>query len=234
MSGARYDAVAEFYEAGWTDVYDDSASVALFDLLGPVAGLSVLDIACGHGRITRELARRGAQVVGVDLSAELLEKGKAIERANPLGVHYRHADVSSDLATRSQTFDAVSCSFGLSDIDDLDGCIHTVAAALRPVGRFVCSLLHPCFPGSGETSGSWPTSGSYYDEGRWVPAGRDSTLRRQVGANHRTLSTYMNAFRRFGLSIDALIEPLPPLAWSEKSLAAANFPVFLVVRCMKD
>jgi hypothetical protein len=37
-----------------------------------------------------------------------------------------------------------------------------------------------------------------------------------------------------GLSIDALIEPLPPSAWREKGLASASYPVFLVVRCLKD
>ncbi len=71
MALARYDAVADFYVSGF-DATDDPASAALLDVLGPVAGLRVLDAACGHGRITRELARRGAAVVGVDISGKLL------------------------------------------------------------------------------------------------------------------------------------------------------------------
>jgi 2-polyprenyl-3-methyl-5-hydroxy-6-metoxy-1,4-benzoquinol methylase len=63
MVQARYDAVAEFCIEGF-DSIDDPASRALLDPFGPVAGLRVLDVACGHGRITRELARRGATVVG--------------------------------------------------------------------------------------------------------------------------------------------------------------------------
>lgn len=58
MTPARYDAVADFYVSGF-DSTDDQVSAALLDLLGPVAGLRVLDVACGHGRLTRELARRG-------------------------------------------------------------------------------------------------------------------------------------------------------------------------------
>ena len=68
MTSVRYDDVADFYSSGWLDVYDDAVSLALFDLLGPVSDLCVLDLACGHGRISREIARRGARVVGVDLS----------------------------------------------------------------------------------------------------------------------------------------------------------------------
>ena len=60
--------MADFYAARF-DAIDEPASVALLDLLGEPAGLRVLDAACGHGRIARELARRGADVTGVDISA---------------------------------------------------------------------------------------------------------------------------------------------------------------------
>lgn len=76
MAQARYDAVAEFYIQGF-DSIDDPASRALLDLLGPVTGLRVLDVARGHGRITRELARRGASVLGVDLSGALITRALA-------------------------------------------------------------------------------------------------------------------------------------------------------------
>src|SRR4029079_9988271 len=93
---------------------------------------------------------------------------------------------------------------GLSDIDDLDGAIAAVSAALRPRGCFVFSILHPCFAGGKDVSGSWPTAGSYYDEGFWTAQEALSTLRRQVGANHRMLSTYLNALRRHSLWLDKI------------------------------
>jgi 2-polyprenyl-3-methyl-5-hydroxy-6-metoxy-1,4-benzoquinol methylase len=83
MVQARYDAVADFYISGF-DSTDDSASVAFLDLLGPVAGLRVLDVACGHGRITRELARRGADVAGIDISGNLIRKALETEQNEPL------------------------------------------------------------------------------------------------------------------------------------------------------
>jgi hypothetical protein len=103
----------------------------------------------------------------------------------------------------------VTCNFGLSDVDDLAGALAAVGITLRPGGCFVFSILHPCFPGTAEVSGSWPPSARYDDEGRWTADGALSSLRRQVGANHRMLSTYLNAFRRHGLWLDELAEPAP-------------------------
>lgn len=233
MTRARYDDVADFYAEGWSDAVDDPASVALLDLLGDVAGARVLDVACGHGRITRALARRGAHVVGVDVSAALVAKAESLEAEHPLAVRYVTGDIAGAVGLDEAGFDAATCNFGLSDIDDLDGCLAAVARALRPGGRFVCAILHPCFVGGGEVSGSWPPTGSYYGEGWWAADGSLSTLRQHVGANHRMLSTYLNTFVRHGLLIDMTVEPEPAEAWARTSPEAARSPVFLVVRCVR-
>lgn len=231
MTPARYDAVADFYVSGF-DSTDDPVSAALLDLLGPVAGLRVLDAACGHGRLTRELARRGAEVVGVDVSGNLLGKAQEREQEEPLGIRYVQADVTTPGILGNRQFDKVTCSFGLSDIDDLDGAIAAVCAALRPGGHFAFSILHPCFAGGQDVSGSWPTAGSYYDEGWWTAQDALSTLRRQVGANHRMLSTYLGTLRRHDLWLDQLAEPLPPPDW-DQAHDADRKPVFLVARSLK-
>jgi SAM-dependent methyltransferase len=257
MTVARYDAAADFYAAEF-DSADDPASLALLELLGPVAGQRVLDIACGHGRISRELARRGATVTGVDISAALLERARAAERAEPLGIAYLLADIAARPAASATGataaaarpaaaatgtaappvpagagYDAVTCSFALSDIDDLDGALAAASAALRPGGRFVFSILHPCFPGGDDISGSWPDDGRYYDEGWWQPTAPRSALRRRVGGNHRTLATYMNTLRRHGLWLDEAAEPLPPPQW-DREHRADRTPVFLAARCLRQ
>lgn len=235
MTGsARYDAVADFYAAGWSDDLDDPVSACLLDLLGVVDGRRVLEMACGHGRITRELARRGAGVVGVDVSGQLIDKATAEETRAPLGIRYIHADVTEAGLLEEDTFDAVVCGFGLSDIDDLDGALATAHRVLRPAGIFVFSILHPCFPGGTGVSGSWPSDGSYHDEGWWQADGSLSTLRQQVGANHRSLSTYLNTFRRHGLVLDETVEPSPPEEWAATRPEVARFPVYWVARCVKE
>jgi SAM-dependent methyltransferase len=193
----------------------------------------VLDLACGHGRVSRELARLGAQVTGVDLSAALLAKARAQEEATPLGIHYLHAD-AADAPELPAAFDAVVCNFGLADIDDLDGTLATARRVLAPGGSFVFSILHPCFAGTDVVAGTWPADGRYHDEGFWTPSTASSALRRRVGANHRTLSTYVNTLSRHGLSITAMTEPDPPAEWkTDDRREAARFPVFLVARCTK-
>jgi SAM-dependent methyltransferase len=230
---ARYDAVAEFYADGWADQIQDPATSALLDLVCDVRGASVVDIACGHGRVSRALARRGAQVLGIDLSAALIDRAKAIESDEPLGIEYRVGDATSPAALDGCTFDAACCSMALSDIDDLDGVVATVARILERGAPFVVSLLHPCFAGGDEVSGSWPTTKTYYDEEWWSADGNASTLRKRVGANHRMLSTYLNAFVRFGFAVDECREPPPPEDWTSRNPLAATRPVFLVARFLK-
>jgi 2-polyprenyl-3-methyl-5-hydroxy-6-metoxy-1,4-benzoquinol methylase len=231
MTPARYDAVADFYVSGF-DSTGDPATQALLDLLGPVAGLRVLDVACGHGRITRELARRGAQMTGIDISGNLIGKAIKTEQDERLGIRYLHADIAAPGVLGPGGFDAAVCNFGLSDIDDLDAAITEISAALPPGGHFTWSILHPCFTGGKDISGSWPPGGSYYDEGHWMAQERKSSLRRQVGANHRTLSTYLGTLRRHGLWLDQLAEPRPGPDW-DQAHDADRKPVFLAARFVK-
>jgi SAM-dependent methyltransferase len=232
MTQARYDAVADFYTSGF-DSTGDPATQGLLDLLGPVAGLRVLDVACCHGRITRELARRGAQALGIDISGQLIRKARENEENEPLGLRYLHADIAAPGVLGGDRFDVATCNFGLSDIDDLDAAITAVSAALPPRGCFVFSILHPCFAGGKDISGAWPADGSYYGEGHWTAGEAKSALRRQVGANHRMLSTYFSTLRRHGLWLDQVAEPRPEPDW-DQAHDADRKPVFLVARLVKQ
>jgi SAM-dependent methyltransferase len=230
---ARYDQVADNYVSEHGSA-DDPVSSSVLAMVGPLAGQRVLDIACGHGRLSRELASCGARVTGVDISAALIAKAQAAESLQSLGITYVVADIARWRPFEPAAFDVVTCNFGLSDIDDLGACADAVAASLRPGGIFVFGILHPCFAGGRDVSGSWPSGRTYYDEGRWTADGALSTLRRVVGANHRTLSTYVNALHAHGLILDQLAEPRPTAGWAASRPDAASFPVFLVARCVRQ
>jgi ubiquinone/menaquinone biosynthesis C-methylase UbiE len=228
---ARYDDVADYYASGWTDDLTDPVTVSLFDVLGDVAGQRVLDGACGHGRISRGLARNGASVVGVDLSAAMLSKAEEFERHEPHGIRYIHADAAAPGLLHGDEYDAAVCSMGLSDIDDLDGALTNIRRLLRPGGVFAFAMLHPCFPGIEGVSAAWPSDGTYYDERFWQADASLSTLRQQVGANHRTLSTYLNTLHHHGFTLTRTAEPQPRIEPSSPRAAMTRFPVFLVAAC---
>jgi 2-polyprenyl-3-methyl-5-hydroxy-6-metoxy-1,4-benzoquinol methylase len=217
---ARYDAAADAYVKMFGDAVDDPATSALLELLGDVRQMRLLDAPCGEGRVARELARRGADVTGVDISLALLERARDAETRGPLGVDYVHADVSSAGSLAGERFDGVVCNFGLSDIDDLEGVLQTYRRVLSANGRFVFSILHPWFPGLNDLA-----SGGYYQEGWWRADAAGSDLRRDVGSNHRTLSTYLNALRRHCFTLDEIAEPPPPSEWPVDSV-----PMFFVGR----
>ncbi len=229
---ARYDAIADFYDGVVGNDVSDPATSALLQLLGDVSGRRVLDLACGQGRVARELARGAATVVGADISQALLHRARAAEDDEPLGVTYLETDVTSAGALKGEVFDAVVCNFGLSDIDDLDAALTTVARVLPSGATFVFSILHPCFPGCGaDAPSSWPPGGGYYQEGWWLAS--NPGFRGQVGANHRMLSTYLNLLLRHRLVIERLSEPEPGREWTDRRPAADPVPVYLVVRCRK-
>jgi 2-polyprenyl-3-methyl-5-hydroxy-6-metoxy-1,4-benzoquinol methylase len=233
---ARYDLIADFYLDLTGPDAGDPAAVTLLELMGDVRGKRVLDIACGHGRVARELARRGGHVTGVDISARLLGLARQAETAGPLGITYLQHDIASGAALRGESFDAVACNHGLADIDDLQGALRTTARVLRPGGRFVFSILHPCFPGwDQDTPSSWPPPGGYYAEGWWLAA--HPGIRGKAGSSHRMLSTYFNALIQHSLVIDRAAEPMPgPRSLARQRAAqpgAGPPPVLLVVRCRR-
>lgn len=229
---ARYDTVAAFYEQFAQDVYDDPPMAALLRLLGDIATHRILDLACGQGRLSRELARRGAQVVGVDISPAMLERAHASEIQQPLHITYRQTDASSPTAFSGEVFDGVTCNFGLSDIDDLEGVITNVSRLLRPGGFFAFSILHPCFPGwqSVQASPSWSPEQGYYREGWWRAPAPAQGLRPKVGANHRMLSSYLSLFAQKQLMLEEMLEPSPTADWLAETPPAGSVPVYLVAR----
>jgi len=152
---ARYDEFAEWYQQWIGDAPPLIAVQA--GLLPAVTGERVLDIACGQGRMSRYLARLGADVVGVDISAAMLGKARA---ASPDDIAYIRADITQHPAWwDGRPFDGCTCELALMDIDDLAGALSTVTAVLRPGGWFVASIVHPCFPGSERGRPSWPPEG---------------------------------------------------------------------------
>ncbi|MGC9668236.1 demethylmenaquinone methyltransferase [Planosporangium sp. 12N6] len=102
-------------------------------------GERVLDLGAGTGVSTEELAQSGAYAVGADLSLGMLQAGHARRPQVPL-----LAGDALALPFADGTFDAVTISFALRNIVDVDAALREMARVTRPGGRLVvCEFSHP-------------------------------------------------------------------------------------------
>lgn len=180
----------------------------LWALLGDVRGLRVLDAGCGTGYLAGLLRERGAEVTGIDLSAEMI----AIARADHPGIRFLQDSVSTLASLEDATFDAVVSNYVLMDAPDLQGAASSLHRILRPGGVAVVIFSHPCFPqgrreeapDGSATTYRWDFP--YFEEGRRVdPPWKHFT--REFIWFHRPLSAYWKAFQRAGFTVEDFQEP---------------------------
>jgi SAM-dependent methyltransferase len=114
------------------------------DALELEPGERVLDLACGFGRHSVELARRGLRVTGLDLSRPSLERARTAADAAGVGVDFVHGDMRRLPWTGE--FDAainLYSSFGYFATEaENQGALDEVARALEPGGRFLLETAH--------------------------------------------------------------------------------------------
>ena len=116
----------------------------LLDACGGVGSLRVLDLGCGQGWFSRQLARRGARVVGLDLSPEMLRHARRHEEEDPLGIEFVEMDAASATNHWSRgSFDQVTACMSLQDMAEPRAAIAAAQQLLDPNGRLVFSVPHP-------------------------------------------------------------------------------------------
>ena len=146
---AYYDDIAKQYQKSKTLPFREFVEWYSYrKLLGNIAGKSVLDLACGEGFYTRRIKENGAgRVIGVDLSARMIELARKQEAANPLKIDYIVGDVLK--LGEIGRFDLVVASYLLNYARTkeqlLDMC-RTIAVNLKPGGRFVSINNNPDQP----------------------------------------------------------------------------------------
>jgi SAM-dependent methyltransferase len=121
-------------------------SPAAEHLLNVQAGETILDVACGNGTFPRRLAVLGAQVIATDFSTELLEHARRY--TDSPSIEYRQVDATDTtqlLALGEKRFDAAVCNMALMDMTTIEPLIQTLPRLLKPGGRFVFTIPHPCF-----------------------------------------------------------------------------------------
>jgi 2-polyprenyl-3-methyl-5-hydroxy-6-metoxy-1,4-benzoquinol methylase len=111
-------------------------------------GERVLDIACGNGLYARRMAALGAEVVAFDFSEELIARAREHNSTHASHIQYHVVDATDEnalLALGKRQFSAALCSMALFDMADIHPLLHALNHLLLPGGRFVFSIIHPCF-----------------------------------------------------------------------------------------
>src|SRR5918911_3883650 len=107
----RWD--ASRYDAGYSFVWKHGAGV--IELLAPLAGEHILDVGCGTGHLTAQIAASGAQVVGIDRSDEMI----ATARRNYPALRFEVAD--AERFRFPEVFDAVFSNAAIHWMKDQRG-----------------------------------------------------------------------------------------------------------------
>lgn len=149
-SPAYWDMKAEAYEglarSNWpSNTFNrhwDARQMSILDrALGDVSGLDVVDVACGTGRASMHLAKRGANVTGLDFAPRTLEAARAESKEAGLAIDYRQYDALSpppaDLVGHFDLGITISClAMACTGPDEFDRALGNLVSLVRPGGRF--------------------------------------------------------------------------------------------------
>lgn len=134
---ATYD---QWYQTRAGMIVDRIEKEAVFSYLQPRAGMSVLDIGCGTGNYSLDLARKGLKVTGIDISPGMLARARAKAAKENLNVKFLLAD-ARQLPFPDKCFDSVIAVSSLEFLPDLREALNEAYRVLKPGGKLVVGVI---------------------------------------------------------------------------------------------
>lgn len=172
-----------------------------------VKNLKVLDAGCGSGIYANMVAKRGAKVVGIDVSEEMI-KIASEETPKELGVEYTVGDLYK-LPFQDGSFNLIICTYVLENIESLDKVFDEFNRVLTPQGRCILSISHPLRAQSTKSKKEdkeiWVIE-DYYEAGMRKSDFGSGMI---VPKYKRTLEEYVKAIKKSGFVVTDLLEPRP-------------------------
>jgi SAM-dependent methyltransferase len=216
---------AGFLRGGGTTLFPEES-----ELLGDVAGQSLVHLQCNAGQDSLCLARLGATVTGVDISDEAIAFARQLSSDTGIPATFVRADVYdwlADAARQPERYDVVFSSYGaVVWLSDIRAWARGIAAVLKPGGRFVLVDFHP-FPMVFDWD--WSHRFPYFGEG--VPR----TFEHGVG-DYVALSGGALAPSGYVEGIEAFVNPHRghEFQWGIGEIAAALLEAGLVITALRE
>lgn len=181
------------------------------DLLGDVSGLRILHLQCHFGLDTLSLARRGAEVTGVDFSPEAIDAACKLSAQAGVPAEFICCNLYDLPNHLDEQFDVVFTSYGtVGWLPDLQAWSEVVAHFLKPGGRFVMADFHPFIwmfdPTFTQLTYDYFNTGSIVEEEEGTYADRNANISsRNITWNH-PLSETLGCLLHTGLKINRFEE----------------------------
>ncbi len=157
--------IADWYDGLVEDTSDSYQKNVLMPnlirLIVPKAGMTILDVACGQGYFSRAFANNGAEVIGSDVSIELIELANKhiIGKGRGIGSLNYHVSESHKLSfVADLTVDIVVIVLALQNIDKMMETIQECSRTLKVGGKLILVLNHPAFRIPKNSSWRWASS----------------------------------------------------------------------------
>lgn len=139
-----FDAIAQQYDSWYTidigNLVNKIEKEIVYDLLQARQGLKVLDIGCGTGQYSVELARLGCQVVGIDISEEMLNEARKKAAQENLNIEFISGDIH-ELELPENTFDLVLSVTALEFFPRPDEVLAKAHYWMKKNGRMVIGVI---------------------------------------------------------------------------------------------
>lgn len=216
----------------------------LLRVLNIKKGETVLDLACGQGYFSRLVKEAGGNVLGVDLSKELI----SLARQKFSDISFEVAP-ASDTKLKKESFDTVFTVLAFENIKNIDEVVSEIKRVLKKQGKFVLVMLHPAFRIPQYSDWGFDTkkgvqfrrTDKYLSEIKIdIETNPYKSSKKVVTTTfHRPLQWYTKIFKKHGLYIVGIEEWIshkksqPGARQVAEDSARKEFPMFLTLEIKK-
>ena len=244
-----WDQASRWYDSlvgmSGSDYHQTIVMPGVLKLLELKAGRRVLDLACGQGVFSRFLLEKKIKPEGLDSSEELLRMARS-HSVKPITYHLGNA--SDGKLLDGQEFDGIACLLAVQNMEKIEPVFQNVARWLKPKGKFVMVLTHPCFRIPRQTHWGWDDEKKIeyrrvdrYANEMKIPILTPPFIDKVnfTMTYHRPLQNYFSALLKAGLCVDSLEEWMsnkesaPGKRSRGENRARKEVPLFMAIRAVR-
>jgi ubiquinone/menaquinone biosynthesis C-methylase UbiE len=244
-----WDQASRWYDSlvgmSGSDYHQTIVMPGVLKMLELKPGRRVLDLACGQGVFSRFLLGKKIKPEGLDSSEELLRMARSRSEKS---IPYHLGKASDAKLLDGQEFDGIACLLAVQNMGKIEPVFQNVARWLKPKGKFVMVLTHPCFRIPRQTHWGW-------DEEKKIEYRRVDRYANEMKipiltppfvdkvnftmTYHRPLQNYFSALLKAGLCVDSLEEWMsnkesaPGKRSRGENRARKEVPLFMAIRAVR-